>query len=234
MRNLVDYQSAPYNGPFSISAALLTGVAAAPYEGLWVPIQWAKSGSIELSGTFSAIDVDLYVSNAEQAPANQYVATLGGSATEADHVGITFTSPLISGGKTVSYTVANGNDLTAIGAGLAAAINADTTLAALGITAGAASGVVTVSWPSTSPTEGAGQFSSPSSPSQANDLSLASALSAGATETITFTTGTSGLKLGSTISAAGLTSIATSYRWIKARLTSMTGSSAVANYAGVA
>ncbi len=228
---LVDYQAAPFNGPASLYASLLGGIAAAPFEGLWVPAAFAKSLAVVLSGTFSAISCEIWASSASDMPANQVTATIGGTVTAADTVGIAFTGPLISGGKTVSYTVVGGDSTTTIAASVAAAINADATLVALGVSATSASAVVTISWPSYAPNPVAYPPGTGTGEPVANPMSFAGALSGGATETVTLGNGSNG-QLAATMTAAGIQSISAPVRWLKARLNTMTGSAASVDLAG--
>jgi RHS repeat-associated protein len=62
------------------------------------------------------------------------LVSITGSATAGDSVGVTVSSPIISGGsKTVSYTVQSGDDLKSIAGGLSSAMNADTDLQKVGL-----------------------------------------------------------------------------------------------------
>jgi hypothetical protein len=71
--------------------------------------------------------------------------TVGGTATTNDVVSLTVENPnLANGEETVSYTVASGNTLTNIAAGLASAVNADTHLQAIGVGATSSAAVVSV------------------------------------------------------------------------------------------
>ena len=77
---------------------------------------------------------------------NNTTVTLGGSATAGDVVSVTVVNAnLPNGQETDSYTVAGGNTLSNIAAGLASAINADSNLAAIGVGASSSSAVLTVS-----------------------------------------------------------------------------------------
>ncbi len=228
---LTDYQAAPFNGPASLYASLLDGVAAAPFEGLWVPAAFAKSLAIILDGTFSAISCEIWISNASAPPDNEITATIGGSVTATDTVGLKFSGPLLPGGNIVSYTVQGGDSTTSIAAGIATAINADTRLAALGIGASSASAVITVSWPSIAPNPGVYPPDAGTGEPVTNPMSVTSALSVGASETVTFGNGANGIK-ANTLTAAGLTQISGPVRWIKSRLATMTGSSASVDLAG--
>lgn len=230
--NLADYEAAPFNGPLAQHSQLLPTLTAAVYEGLWLPSKFLKNANILVNGTFSAAEVDIFVSNDLNPPANNYVVTVGGTATSGDSVGLAMTAALCpKGTKTPAYTVQMGDNLNAVATGLAAAIAADTDLAALGITATALAAVVTIAWPSQSPAQPASGFSSPSQPAAANALSIATALSGGATETLAIALGTSGFKTLA-ITAVGLFNLATVPRWIKARLASFTGTSITADLNG--
>lgn len=227
-----EFRQAPYNGPFDIAAQLLRNITAAPVEGLWVDSAFAKVQSIETAGNASAFNIDLYGSNAPAMPLNQYTATVGGSATSTDVLNLAFANGnLPLGTKTVSYTVRGGDTLNSIAAALAAAINADTDLGPLGITAAAASAVVTVSYPSVPPNA---VPPTPSIPPPSNATALTSSLSGGATETLTIAAGTNGTKLVSLSAPLGFTQLGLLPRWVTARLTSMTGTIISANWHGAA
>jgi RHS repeat-associated protein len=72
-------------------------------------------------------------------------ATVGGTVTAGDVTSLTvYSAGLAGGSKTVSYTAAGGNTLTSIATGLRNAINADTNLAAIGVTATSSAAVVTI------------------------------------------------------------------------------------------
>ncbi|MCC7527095.1 MAG: RHS repeat-associated core domain-containing protein [Candidatus Melainabacteria bacterium] len=72
-------------------------------------------------------------------------ATVGGTVTTGDVTSITVNSPGLSGGsQTVSYTSAGGNTTTDIATGLKNAINANSSLAAIGVTATSSAAVVTI------------------------------------------------------------------------------------------
>jgi RHS repeat-associated protein len=72
-------------------------------------------------------------------------AVVGGTKTTGDIVTITVIDPALSGGQTpVSYTVASADTLATIATGLKNAINANTNLAALGVTATVAGATITI------------------------------------------------------------------------------------------
>ena len=98
-------------------------------------------------------------------------ASIGGTITSGDTVTINVLDSGLSGGKVaITYTVASGNTTTTIATGLKTAINANTSLSTLGVTATSVGAVVTIK--STSP----------------NTTTYTSATNAGATETIATTT----------------------------------------------
>ena len=73
------------------------------------------------------------------------VAALGGTKTTSDVLKIiVFDSALSTGSETVSYTVAAADTLTSIATNLAAAINADSNLSNIGVTASSSSTVVSI------------------------------------------------------------------------------------------
>lgn len=73
-------------------------------------------------------------------------ATIGGTVKTGDVTSITVYSSGLSGGsRTVSYTSAAGNTTTTIATALKNAINADTSLAAIGVTATSSAAVITIS-----------------------------------------------------------------------------------------
>jgi hypothetical protein len=236
---LIGYDSLPFAGPFGLRAQLLSSVTAAPFEGLWTPVAGAKIGSIEANGTISTLEIDIYGTNAPAGfPSNTYTVTVGGSATQNDVVGLTFTNPLLPGGaESVSYTVGATPSLTTVAAGLVAAILADTNLSALGFAASNLAGVITVTWPSIAPQTSAGgdQYGTPSSPAMGSLTGISTTLSGGASETLTVTAGTDGYLL-TKITALGFTALTLPMRYIKARLVSLSGGSATisAAYNGAA
>ncbi len=98
--------------------------------------------------------------------------TVGGTVTAGNVVYVTTTNSALPGGsKTDSYTVATGNTINNIATNLASAISSDTDLQKIGVSASAASAVITI-------TSAATTFSS--------------SLSGGATETVTYGTNVNG------------------------------------------
>ncbi len=78
---------------------------------------------------------------------------IGGSKTTSDTVSlVTYDAALSGGTRTTTYTVLAGDTLSTIASGLAAAINADTNLQGIGVSAVASGTVVTVQSHSTNPT----------------------------------------------------------------------------------
>jgi hypothetical protein len=232
---LTQYQSAPFNGPMSLFAQLIDmpANAAAPFEGLWLPCAFAKTGSVELTGTFSAISCDVLGTN-QPNPVNTYVLTLGGTINATDVINLVFTPGNVAP-FTVSYTVVAGDTTTTILAGhIAAAINGSAVAQGLGIKAVGGSGTITVTWPSVAPGTGTPEFQPPSSPPPQSTLTI-SYTQGGNAETIAVAVGTDGTKLVTTLTAAGLSGLSLlPCRWIKARLNSLTGSVVNVNYSGSA
>ncbi len=78
---------------------------------------------------------------------------IGGSKTTGDTVSlVTYDAALSGGTRTTTYTVLAGDTLSTIASGLAAAINADTNLQGIGVSAAVSGTVVTVQSNSTNPT----------------------------------------------------------------------------------
>ena len=78
--------------------------------------------------------------------AGTQTATVGGTATTGDELSIEVTNSALAGGlESASYTVPSGSpSTTTMAAGLASAINADTHLQAIGVTATSTGAVVTI------------------------------------------------------------------------------------------
>jgi RHS repeat-associated protein len=73
-------------------------------------------------------------------------AAFGGTKTTSDVLTVTVVDAALTGGqKAISYTVLSGDTLSTIATAIKTAINADTSLSALGVTATAASAVVSIS-----------------------------------------------------------------------------------------
>jgi hypothetical protein len=228
MDNLVDYASAPFNGPFAMRASLLDTVGAAPYEGIWVPIGFAKAGSFEVTdgGTVTGLAAQIWVTN-QSAPTNTYILTLGGSITTGDVINLNVTSG-VAPAFVVPYTVVSGDTTNTILAGnIAAAVNASAAARSVGLTAVGGAGIITLNWPSVAPgTPSPAEFDQPSSPGPQNTLAVAY-LKGGNTETITVTLGSDGQEVA-TLTAPGLSTPPTvpfPVGWVKARLATLTGTS---------
>lgn len=229
-------EEAPFNGPQSLFAPLLAGVIVAPFEGLWTPTNFLKAASVDINGPAGSFSTTILGSNSQVWPMNTYTVTVGGTITNLDVATLTFTAALLATGtEPVHYNIVTADTTTTIAAGLAAAINADTKLAALGITATSAAAVITVNWPSAGPVSQPGQLSSPSQPPFANSLSIAGTVTGGATETLTVAVGSDGDTL-ETVTAVGLTALTLwPARWVKARVTALTAANTInANLHGVA
>lgn len=221
---LSNYQSAPYNGVFSQNSLLIDAISAAPYEGLWVSAQFLKNACIETEGTFGSMSFQLYGTNLDSVGAvNQYTATIGGSVTTGDVVTLKILSGNIhAGSESVSYTTVGGDTTTTIATALAAAINADTVLNSIGVQATSAAAVITITFPSAVSNINA----TPSSPFLQNQITISSTVSGSATETVTVAVGSNGIAIGSAITSKSLTNISPIPKYIKARLTAVSGGNA--------
>lgn len=233
MTSIINYRSAPFNGPFAMFASLCSA-AAAPYEGVWVPWSFARVATVELEAGAVGGAVTVFGSNQDN-PTNTYTLTVGGSVTTGDVIALAFKTT--SGTITPSYTTIGGDTDATIATALAAAINANPALALLGIQASVASAVVTVTWPSVSPQAPTpAEFQSPSSPPPQNTLSVGYT-KGGNSETITVATGTDGLSITTALATATPGPLALSplpVRWVKARVTALSSGQCVVNLAGAA
>jgi hypothetical protein len=225
---LVQYTAGPFASPFAIQGLLADSIVAAnlPYEGLWVPIKFAKAASVELSGSISTLAMDIWATN-QLNPLNTYTVTVGGSETDGDVLSLIFTNPLLpNGSETVTLTTAGGESTTAIAAALAAGVDADANLAVLGFRATSAAAVVTIEWPSL---PGFALNTEEGSPPVGSTTILTTSKSGGASETLTVAVGADGFKLnGTSLTALGLTNFTSSMpvAWMKARIGTLTGTGA--------
>jgi RHS repeat-associated protein len=120
-------------------------------------------------------------------------ATITGTATPGNIVGIRVTDALIGPPETVQYTVQTGDTLSSIAAGLAAKINADVYISTFGISAAAASNVITLtSWSINSTAYASAPVGSPTAtitiaagPNPAETATLGGSVTAGNVLTIT-------------------------------------------------
>lgn len=229
---IVTYESAPFNGPFSLYCVLFDKIIAPPYEGVWLPTKFLKYAQLELEGSQSTLSVDLYGTNLDSVGnVNQYVVTIAGSETTNDVVTLTFKSAQLAGGQeAVAYTVLGGDTATTVAAALVLLINADSKLQGLGIQATNLAGVITVTFPSIIPNPIQANTSYvPSSPEYMNNLTITGASNGSASETIAVACGTNGTKIGASITAFGFTALTMPMRYFKARLNTLTGTSAFVN-----
>ncbi len=165
--NLFQNDSPAFPGPYGINASLFDGIAAVPYEGLWVPLFGAKQGNLEINGSISSLSVQLWGTNVQR-PVNGNIITVAGSIQATDTCAVTINSPGLPGGAvTKSHAVVGGDSVTTIAAALVASINSDVNLAGLGINASNVAGVITITWPSYMPGTG---NSNPSGPPLANTV----------------------------------------------------------------
>lgn len=223
------------SGPFSVNSFLLDTITVAetPFEGVWVPTWMAKAGSVEVIGaSISTLSIQLYGTNALN-PTNSQAITVAGSVVSNDVETLTFSSPNLPAGSVAVNFTATANTTANAAAGLAAAINATPALAALGVVASVVSSVVTVAWPSQPPASGAPAWTNMTNPGPQNTLSIVGSSTGSAT--FAGVNGSSGTTLGSAITSAGATQLTGIFRYIKARLNTLTGTGAVvsAQYQGV-
>jgi flagellar hook protein FlgE len=132
------------NSNASLSAA---GITASNSGGTITINTPTALGATTYSGTATATGTDT-ISLAAGATVNTQNATLGGTALGGDVIKLSFGNTNLTGGsESVSYTVTSADTLATISAGLAAAINADPALAAVGITAGSSASGVSITSP---------------------------------------------------------------------------------------
>ena len=224
--DLVNWEPPPFVG-FATQALLFAATLSnTPAEGVWIPVQFVKSLSLDIAGSMSTLSVVLIGSNAFEDPGNVSTVTVGGTVTTSDVSSITIQNASLPGAtQTVSHTSAGGDTTATIAAALAAAINANTNLAALAITAAVLSSVITISYPSAAPPSGANP-STPSAPPVQNFTIFTGAVTGSATETLTIANASVGNTIGSAITALGLTSITPLPRRIKAQVNTLTGTGA--------
>lgn len=220
---LVEIIGPPYVGG-SYNSHLLQASAGAPQEGVWVPVEFCKSGSIEVVGTFGALAAQLIGSNSLSDPSNVYTLTVGGTVTTNDVSTVTFTNPNLpnNGTRAVAYTSVGGDTTTTIATALTGAINSDSQLNALGINATSSGAVITITYPSGAPPRTA-EGTSPQSPPMQNATVVSGASNGSATETFTVANASTGANVGPALSALGLAAIAVNTRWLKAVVTTLSG-----------
>lgn len=127
----------PYDMPTDLYLAFSQSSSQATLEA------WATRVS---DGTDVAAAVTILAANS----ATPATATIAGTLTVGDTLQLIATSSALTGSPiTVSYVTRAGDTTTAMASGLVAAVNANTVLAAAGVFATSALGVVTLYWPST-------------------------------------------------------------------------------------
>ena len=216
-----------FGSPYDIGLQLLDHATAAGTEGLWLPTSTAKEGSIEVSGSMSTLSISILGTNQLPEPLNQFTATVGGSATSGNVVTLDAVNSNIPGGAaSVSYVVSSTDTLAAIAAALAALVNTtngQATMASCGITAQAVSTAITLSFPSIWPAANTESYPYGTARSNATVFSGSS----NGTETITIAPVTTlGSVIGGAITALGIYEVPMLPRWMRARLTTLTGSGA--------
>ena len=219
----------PFLGSGSINGMLLDAVTAAPNESLWIPVEHAKYMSVDVFGvSITSFSLQLYGTNIID-PLNQQTITIGGSVGTGHVLSTVFTNAsLPNGAETVTYTTVGGDNTTTIATAVAAAINSDLNLAAIGLRATSSAAVVTVSYPSVpSSTASISQ----ASPTFGNWTTISG--SSTGSETQTVANGSNGNTIGSAITTSSITGISFNVRNIKARLTAISATSISAIVQGV-
>ena len=216
--------TADFTGPGEIVAAL-GRCTAVPFESVWIPAGAAKAGSVEVEGPFSTLSLQLLGNNFPSDPGNTYTLTIGGTTfTLGDTVTAQFINPNIPNGQeNATYTLGAAETATSVATGLANAINADAILKSLGFQASAATGVVTITYPSQAPLAPSQEASSTSQKPTQNSTLLTFAKTGTGNETGTVANASSGGALGSPITTNSIVALATLPRWIKAQFTTLTG-----------
>lgn len=179
LKTVVDGNSKTYTYSYdSVTGNLLT--VTKPVVGGLTPKRTLKYNSrgqllssIDETGIQSQLTYDASTEKLLSSIGNtNWLCTIGGTVTVGNVLTITVHDAGLAGGvKSDSYTVVGGDTLPTIAAGLAAVINADTALAALGIVAYVNGAVLSLS---TSP---------------GNTTTFTGSTSGGATETLTFAAG---------------------------------------------
>lgn len=232
----ISYVAAKLGSPFDIGALLLDAAAVAGTEGLWLPTRFAKTGSIEFAGSMTTMSASILGTNQMGEPLNQYTLTIGGTVTTNDIVTITAANPNAAGGTVaVPYPAIGGDTTTTIATKLTALINANIGMAGLGVTATSAGAVITTSFPSIWPQ---GNAEVPVySVFFGNTTTFTGASSGSSTETVTVAPVTTiGSAIGSAVTALGITALSILPRWMRVRLTTLTGGGAniTATFSGAA
>ena len=170
----------------------------------------------------STLSLQLYGTNVLN-PVNSYTVTCGGVAATGNSLQLNITTPL--GTFQVSFADTTGNTTTQMAAGLVAAVNSSMTLLPLGFQASNLANVVTITWPSQVPAPTLAAYTT-ASPAVLQVVTIATAVTGTASETLTVAAGSGGSAVGSAITALGMTQFTLSARWLKVRLTTLTGASA--------
>ena len=227
---LLRWTPSTYLGAGGFNAMLLDGATTAPNEGLWVPVEFAKQASVEVFGTsISGMSLQLYGTNIVD-PLNGQTLTIGGTVAAAHTITVTVFNPNLNRGQeVVTYGPTSGGDTaTTVAAGIAAAINNDLNLAALGIRATSLVAVVSVTYPSVSASSA---VASTSSIGFGNWTSF-TGTSNGA-ETVTVANLVNGQTIGAAVTTQSLITIGMNVRNIKARLNSLAAGTVNAQIQGV-
>ena len=216
-----------FGAPFDVALQLLDNATVATTEGLWLPARFVKNGSVEVAGSMSTLSVQLLGTNQFNEPMNAFTLTVGGTVATGHTVTVTMTNSNIPGGTASVFYLTTGTDTAnTVAAALAALMATSPGMIASGVVPSVAAAVITAQYPSIFP-----QASGPVPQYGANDGNMLtfSGSSTGA-ETVTVAGVTTiGSAIGSAITALGITALTILPRWIRARMTTLTGGSAFIN-----
>ncbi len=118
-----------------------------PLGNVTASVGWSylSHGTITIGGSATADDIVGLNFASATLPASIGTATIGGSATDGDVIGLTFTNGSFAEPVTISYTMDSDTLITAVTA-LVALINADATLATIGLVASANDLQISLAW----------------------------------------------------------------------------------------
>jgi hypothetical protein len=228
-QSITNYQTAPVIVPFAQQSKLLDRVSTVPYEGIWTPMMFPKTVAIECVGSWSTVNVNLVVSCALEIPNNTVTVTVGGTIHTGDNLNVTFGNALLTNAtQTITYVVQAGDTITTAAAALAALISVHPNLAQCGYQATSVAGAISITFPSnaTNLPNNANYLGSPLTPPANNTQFSISVTGTGATTTLTYANGTDGTPITPSLTSNTTQNIQAAYRYIKARLTTLTGSNA--------
>ena len=139
--------AAKFNADASLKAIGVSATSSAAVVNIvYKPVNYPLYQNFATGGATEAIALSLNTNSPK-------TASISGTVTASDTVSLAVNDLSLTGGvETVTYTVASGNTTTNIATGLAAAVNADTNLQAIGVTATSSGALVTLTSNSTNTT----------------------------------------------------------------------------------